>query len=118
MGGGEQDRRALSTGHRHPGALVQLVCRKSEGLLGLVGLFGVGLPEPNRPTTIRHRADGHRPWRSAPAIEHVGFWRVALPLSFENPVLFASMTKVVPCGASMQSCDIACGLEDGPICVG
>jgi len=53
--------------------LVQLVFRKSERVLGLVGLFGAGLFEPNGPTNVRRRTDGSRNWRATSAIKYFFF---------------------------------------------
>ena len=76
MGRGKQDRRTLSTGYQDTGALVQLLAGwKSERVLGLVGLFGVGLFESNRPTAVRHRKDSSRTWRTTPAMKYFGFWQ-------------------------------------------
>ena len=74
MGRGKQDRRALSTGSQDTGALVQLVFRKSERLLGLVGLFGAGLFESNGPTNVRRCTDGSGNWRATPTITYLSFF--------------------------------------------
>jgi hypothetical protein len=39
-------------------------------VLGLVGLFGAGLFEPNGPTNVRRRTDGSRNWRATSAIKY------------------------------------------------
>ena len=78
MGRGKQDRRALSTGSQDTGTLVQLVFRKSERVLGLVGLFGAGLFESNGPTNVRRRTDGSRNWRATSAIKYFSFWPTLL----------------------------------------